>query len=589
MTPGDDDGYRVMPEYGSYEAARERFDWHLLDDYDPAVDLLRKHDPADPAVHHVHGDAVETHTFGELDERSNRLAGALESLGVSAGDRVGVCIPQRPANPVTHLACWKLGASTVPLTVLFGTDALRYRLDDAEAVALVADTRVRETVEAVRDDCAALRDVVYVDGVAEGRSTHEFDTLLADGPAAFDPYDSTPETETAVMYTSGSTGPPKGVVHSHALWLGRAAAAHNFFEGYAGADTVVWTPADWAWGAALGGTLFGAWHHGHPVVAAPRGGFDPECAFSLLADHDVTHAFMPPTALRMLMSVEAPADRFDLSLSVLATAGEPLTPEVLEWVDADLPGVSCNEFYGQTELNLAVATRSDWFDPKPGSMGRPLPGYDLAILDRETRDPLPTGETGEIALHPGDRRVFFDRYLGKPEATREKTVDLSPDDVAGTDLPAGEWFLTDDLATRDEDGYVHFVSRADDVILTSGYRVGPLEVEKALLEHPAVEQAGVVGLPDETRGERIVAFLERVPEGSEGTEGQAGSSATRGRVPEGTAGSPDDELREELRTLVRERLAEYEYPREIRFVEDLPKTSTGKVRRASLRERETDE
>lgn len=569
MTPGedgeDDDGYRVMPEFDTYERAHEAFDWHLPADYTPTEDFLRKHDPGAPAIHHVREGGVETHTFGDLDERSNRLAGALDSLGVSPGDRVGVCIPQRPANPVTHLACWKLGAATIPLTVLFGTDALRYRLDGAEAVALVADSRVRETVASIRDDCPALGDVVYVDAPrGTDERTHDFDTLLADGPTTFDPYESTPETETAVMYTSGSTGPPKGVVHSHALWLGRAAAAHNFFEGY-GEDSVVWTPADWAWGAALGGTLFGAWHHGHPVVAAPREGFDPEWAFSLLADHDVTHAFMPPTALRMLMTADDPADRFDLaSLSVLATAGEPLTPEVLEWVESDLPGVSCNEFYGQTELNLAVATRSDWFDPKPGSMGKPLPGYELAILDRESRDPLPTGETGEIALRPGDDRVFFDRYLGKPEATRAKTVTLSAEDVAGTELPAGEWYLTDDLAHRDDDGYVHFVSRADDVILTSGYRVGPLEVEKALLEHPAVEQAGVVGLPDETRGERIVAYLER-------TDG----------------GPPDDELRETLRTLVRERLAEYEYPREIRFVDDLPKTSTGKVRRTSLRKRES--
>jgi acetyl-CoA synthetase len=566
MTPGADDadhGYRVMPEYGDYETARESFAWDLPADHHPAEDLLQKHDPDAPAVHHVREDGVETHTFGDLDERSNRLAGALESLGVSPGDRVGVCVPQRPANPVTHLACWKVGAATVPLTVLFGTDALRYRLADAEAVALVADARVRETVASIRDDCPDLADVVYVGAGSTATDAHDFDTLLADDPAGFDPHDATPETETAVMYTSGSTGSPKGVVHSHALWLGRAAAAHNFFEGYDGADTVVWTPADWAWGAALGGTLFGAWHHGHPVVAAPREGFDPEWAFSLLADHDVTHAFMPPTALRMLMTVEAPAERFDLSLSVLATAGEPLTPEVLEWVETDLPGVACNEFYGQTELNLAVGNRSDWFDPEPGSMGRPLPGYDLAILDRETRTPLPTGETGEIALYPGDRRVFFDRYLGKPEATRAKIITLSAEDVAGTALPAGEWFLTDDLATRDDDGYVHFVSRADDVILTSGYRVGPLEVEKALLEHPAVEQAGVVGLPDETRGERIVAFVERAD------------------------GDPtDDDLREELRTLVRERLAEYEYPREIRFVDDLPKTSTGKVRRTSLRERE---
>jgi len=265
----------------------------------------------------------------------------------------------------------------------------------------------------------------------------------------------------------------------------------------------------------------------------------------------VTHSFMPPTALRMLMSVEAPVDRYDLSLQTLAAAGEPLTPEILEWADEQFDDVPVNEFYGQTELNLVVGNSSTWFPAQPESMGRPLPGYDVRIVDPDDPDPmepLPAGKPGELAVKPGDRRVFFDEYWGLPEKTAQKEVD--------------GWFLTGDIVERDDEGYLWFVSRADDVILTSGYRVGPMEVEGVLLQHPAVEQAGVIGVPDETRGEAITAFVQSTAGVSESTE-----------------------LREELRTLVRDQLAEYEYPREIEFVDSLPTTTTGKIRRRDLRDR----
>jgi acetyl-CoA synthetase len=583
--------WQVMPTYDDYEAARADFEWDLPDAYNPGVDMVRKHD-ADAtglvvaAVDAASDGPADHYTWGDLDARSDALAAGLRERGVEPGDRVGVCLPQVAATPLAHLACWKAGAVSVPLTTLFGRDALEHRLGDADAVAVVAHGPVLDDLEAT--DLPALDSLFTVDAdagetaaVADALdASHEpFDAIADEAAAgAFDAHDTTPSTRTAIMYTSGSTGPPKGVLHSHALWLGRAAAAQQFFEGYRVRDDVpaddvtVWTPADWAWGAALGGTLLGAWHHGHRVVGAPRESFDPEWAFGLMERFDVTHAFLPPTAIRMLMTVDSPAERWDLSLSAIGSAGEPLTPEILEWADAELPAVSVNEFYGQTELNLAVGNNRRWFDAEPGSMGKPFPGYDLALLDPETREPVEQGEVGEIALRPWDRRVFFDEYWNRPEATAEKTVELPAGAVDGDRDAAGNgadgtetWFLTDDLATRDAEGYVRFRSRTDDVILTAGYRVGPLEVERVLLDHPAVEQAGVVGVPDAERGEVIAAYIQPV---------------------EGLAEDEYDRVREELQASCRERLAEYEYPREIRFVEELPTTSTGKIRRKELREDE---
>jgi acetyl-CoA synthetase len=552
----------VMGEYDTYGAARERFEWSFPDRYSPADDL-RKHEAPGPAERTALIDATtgERFTYRAVDEASGWLANALDALGVGPGDRVGVVAPQRPETPTAHVACWKVGAVTVPLTPLFGRDALAYRLDDAGVRAVVFDPSVADALADASGECPDLetavalderpwyvgeREPAPVDGDAFDCEVIDYDALVADRSPAYDAYDATPSTETAIMYTSGSTGPPKGVRHGHALWLGRAAAAYNFFDGHLGAGAVCWTPADWAWGSALGGLLLGTWHYGGTVVAAPMQGFDPAAAFSLLEEYGVTEALAPPTALRMLTNENLPED---LALRTVATAGEPLTPEILEWAERAFDDLAVNEYYGQTELNLVVANAARWFETRPGSMGKPLPGYEVAILDRESREELPPGEVGEIAVIPGDDQVFFTEYWNRPQATAEKRHE--------------EWYLTGDLASRDDDGYLWFESRADDVIITSGYRVGPLEVERVLLDHPAVEQAGVVGVPDETRGEIIKAFVELAP---------------------GAVG--DDDLRAQLRERARDRLAAYEYPREIAFVDSLPKTSTGKIRRVELRERE---
>jgi acetyl-CoA synthetase len=535
----------------SYEDARSEFSWNLPDEYNLARDFLRKHEKTDEkvALYQAYPDGRrETYTFNDLDRRSNQLAHGLERLGIERGDRVAVVVPQKPANPLTHLACWKLGAVSVPLSILFGEQALRHRLDDSGAKAVVTDANVTETVSTAAEDCTDLESVIEVsegESVVDSATAHEFSAVLNDEPNTFEIVETTAETPAIIMYTSGSTGPPKGALHGHGVWVGHCPAFAMYFERTIH-EGVYWTPADWAWIGSFGDLLFPAWHYGQPVVGYPMGKFDAETAFSLLAEFDVTNAFIPPTAIRMLMGVDTPAEQYDLSLEAICSGGEPLTPEILNWADEQLSGVVVNELYGQTEANLLVTNFQQWFPAQPGSMGKPVPGHNVAIIDPETGEKCSRDEVGEIAVRRDDDPVIFTEYWNQPEKTADVTV--------------GDWHLTGDLGTMDESGYVWFKSRDDDLIITSGYRVGPGEVERAILEHDAVEQVGVIGVADDTRGEIIKAFVQPVSvEGS-------------------------DTLRDEIRDLVREQLAQYEYPREIEFVESLPQTTTGKIQRRKLRE-----
>jgi acetyl-CoA synthetase len=548
--------WHVTPDAASYERARETFDWDVPEGYNIAWDLLRKHeDPDRTALYQAYPDGRrETYTFRDLDEQSNQLANALVKRGIGPGDRVAIVLPQKPANPLTHLASWKIGAVSLPLSVLFGPDALRYRLEDSGANVVVADESIIDTVDEIRDDCPALEHVVAVDADETEPAVEHFRDIRSGESPSYELADTDEETPAIIMYTSGSTGPPKGVLHTHGLWVGHYPAFYMYFETDV-FDSVYWTPADWAWIGALGDVLFPAWHYGQPVVGYPMGSFDPETAFDLMEEFQVTNTFLPPTAIRMMMNIDAPNAVGDLKLDAICSGGEPLTPEILDWAAREFDDVVVNELYGQTEANLLVTNCREWFPAKPGSMGKPAPGHEVAIVDDDTGERLADGEKGMIAVARENDPVQFERYWNEPEKTDAVTVE-GPDGTV--------WHLTEDLGYRDEDGYYWFTARDDDVIISAGYRVGPGEIESTILQHPAVEQVGVVGVDDEVRGEIIKAFVQPVND-VEGTH----------------------TLKDEIQQLVKDTLAKYEYPREITFVETLPTTTTGKIQRRKLRERDT--
>ena len=488
-------------------------------------------------------------SFGELARASNRLANLLQGMGVGRGDRVGVVVPQSLETGIVHLAIWKLGAVSLPLAALFGPDALGYRLSDSAAKLVVVSP---ENVEKVHEAAPDLP-LLVADETLEGK--------LAAASEGFVAADTSSEEPAYLIYTSGTTGPPKGALHAHRSLFGHLPGFECYYEfadaapeGRAdlaalphrgpGGDRhdIIWTPADWAWIGGLMDVLVPAWYFGMTVVTADHD-FDPEWAADLMASHRVTLSFLPPTALKMMRAAGVSRAE-DLALRAVFTGGEALGEEMLAWGIEHL-GARINEGYGQTECNLVVGNCSSVWPVRPGSMGRPIPGHDVQVQDEDGNRLI--GEVGEICVRAPDPVMMLE-YWNRPDATEEKY--------------RNGWLVTGDLGVEDDEGYLWFKSRKDDVIMSMGYRIGPGEIEESLMGHPAVALCAVVGIPDEVRGEVPAAFV-----------------VLRSGV------EPSSELAEQLQQHVRTRLAAHEVPRRVEFVDDLPRTTTGKIMRRALRGR----
>jgi len=504
-----------------------------------------------------------TVTYGALQAQADRLSHALARLGVQRGDRVAVVMPQRPETAVAHMAVYQLGAVVMPLSMLFGPDALAYRLQDSGAQVAIADESSIDNLIAVRAGCPALRTVLTVGGAAGQGDAHWIDALAADG-SPFPPVDTLADDPAVLIYTSGTTGPPKGALMPHRALIGNLTGfvcSQNWFG--AGRGEVFWSPADWAWTGGLMDALLPTLYFGRRIVAF-QGRFMPERAFDLMQRHAVTHSFLFPTALKAMMkAVPAPRRRHRLRLRAIMSAGEAVGDAVFHWCEQAL-GVTVNEMFGQTEINYVVGNCGSYVDEhgrrhpawpaRPGSMGRAYPGHRISVIDDAGRE-CPCGTPGDVAVHRLDVHgdpdpVFFLGYWGNEDATRAKF----------TGRPEDSWCRTGDTAVMDEDGYLWYQGRSDDVFKAAGYRIGPSEIENCLVKHPAVANAAVVPKPDAERGAVVKAYVVLAP---------------------GLAG--DEALVQALQQHVRSQLAPYEYPKEIEFIDALPMTTTGKVQRRVLR------
>ena len=536
----------MLPNIRDYDALYRQFRWRIPAQYNIGVDVCDRWAAADPgrlAILHVRPDGrTEEISFGSLRETSNRLANALVAHGIKRGDRVAVLLPQAPEVAASHIAIYKLGAVALPIAALFGPDALAYRLANSGARALITNAQGLGKLAQVRAEVPDLAVTLSTDGPGDGALG--FHETIARGSADFEPAATTPDDPAMMIYTSGTTGQPKGALHGHRVVLGHLPGVEMPHDFLPQPGDRFWTPADWAWAGGLLDALLPCLHHGVPVVARKVEKFDPEEAFTLMATCGVRNAFIPPTALRMLRSAPSPRGRHDLRLRTLGSGGEALGAETYEW-GRETFGLVINEFYGQTECNLVLSSCAMIGVSKPGAIGKPVPGHDVAIIRQDGSRAGP-GEIGQIAVKRPDP-VMFLQYWGRPEATAQKFI--------------GDWMTTGDQGTVDDEGYITFIGRDDDVITSSGYRIGPGEIEDCLLKHPAVALAAVVGKPDKVRTEIVKAFIVLKP---------------------GVAAS--DALASDVQDFVRTHLAAHEYPREIAFITEMPMTTTGKIIRRLLRE-----
>jgi acetyl-CoA synthetase len=495
--------------------------------------------------------AMAACTFWDLQQQANRLSNSLATLGIGRGDKVAIILPQRIETIVGHIAVYQLGAVAVPLSFLFGPDALAYRLANSESKVALVDPQSLPNLIPIRAQVPGLIAVIGVAGARDSFVT-PYEALLARAASGFEPVATGARDPALLIYTSGTTGPPKGALMPHQCLLGNLPGFVHSHDGYPQPGDLFSSPADWAWTGGLMDALLPALYFGQPIVGY-RGRFDPERTLALIEKYQIRNSFLFPTALKMMMKAfPRPHERFDVNLRSIMSAGEAVGTAVFDWAK-DALGVTINEMFGQTEMNYIVGNSHTQWPARPGSMGRPYPGHRIVLIDDDGNE-VPQGEMGEVAVHRiapdgAPDPVFFLEYFKNAQGTANKF--------------AADWCRTGDLAKADADGYLWYQGRADDMFKAAGYRIGPSEIENCLVRHPAVANAAVVPSPDEMRGNIVKAFIV----------------LAAGHV-------PSEALENDIREHVKNFLAPYEYPKEIEFIDALPMTTTGKVQRRVLRERE---
>lgn len=543
-------------DWGSYEELYNEFEWEIpekLNFVTYGIDRWADDTGRVAIFGGGTGQGDCAYTYGQLQRITGKLANYFSDQGISIGDRIGISSPQKPETAMAHLAAWKMGAVTVPVSTRYDAEAMMYRFSDADVKAAIVD---KENITAFReikpelnlDSVLTIGDVKLQSDEADFWSVQETET------SEFETVSRKPADDLIVIYTSGTTGKPKGVLHGHRKMIAHLTAfiaSHMDFA--VNDDDVVWTPAEWSWTASIIATLGPALYLGLPVVAhyEPEA-LDAESTFEIIERYNVSSSFIPANMVREMMQVDDANERYDLdSMRIITSGGESLGSDVADWIDDTFSGASIHEVYGQTEVSGVIDEITELFPRREGAFGKPVPGYDVRILDPDKAEPtVETGDVGEIGIRYEGNPACFKRYLNKPEETA-KTVQNG-------------WLLTGDLGRKDEDGYVYFFSRKDDVIITSGNIVSPDDVEDSISTHPAVLDTAIIGIPDDDKGERVKAFVE-LTANSEPTEG----------------------LKEEIEAAVSTEMDDYSAPSEIEYIDELPRTVTGKVRRVDLRKRST--
>ncbi|WP_436347149.1 acyl-CoA synthetase [Natronorubrum sp. FCH18a] len=533
-----------LSTYDSYDEAYKQFEWEIPETFNIADAVCGRWADYPDAKRRVglfyeaEDGTRETYTFWQIQRIANRVSNLLTEVGAKRGTRVGIVLPQRPETLFANLGVLQLGGISVPLSVLYGIEGLRYRLDHSQTEIVIVDEERADVVAELQEELDYLETVVTLDDPDE-IDGQPWEQGIANTAPDFETVETDAEDSAYIIYTSGTTGKPKGAHHAHRKLLGYIPGWQLMNE-FPGDDAVHYTPSGWSWVGGLFAVVWGAWYHGQPVVGY-GGQFEPETVYELMDRYGVTNPLLTATMVRMMTDVDH--SRYDLDVDVVPSGGEKVTDDIFNFVENEWDAV-VNEIYGQTECNFLVGTNHELMDGNREATGKPCPGHTVAIIDEETGKRKDPGEIGHIAVKRPDPSMLLD-YWNQPDLTSELFVD--------------DWMKTGDAGSYDSDGYIYYEGRADSVIITSGYRVSPLELEECLREHDTVNDSVVAGVEDEERGTIVKAFIK----------------------PEPTI-DPSDELVSELQEFVKEREAAYKYPREVEFVEEFPTTASGKVQRHKL-------